>query len=40
MITGITLIYMTQEVQRDWQHAVRKSDTENGRISLTFRMIR
>ena len=32
-----SLIYMTQEIQAMWQHAIPKSNTENGRISLTFR---
>ncbi|MCG8577680.1 MAG: alpha-ketoglutarate-dependent dioxygenase AlkB [Flavobacteriales bacterium] len=35
-----SLIYMTNEVQDDWQHAIPKSDTENGRMSLTFRKIK
>lgn len=35
-----SLIYMTQEVQTEWQHAIPKSDTTNGRISLTFRQIK
>lgn len=39
LIAG-SLIYMTQEVQKKWQHAIPKSDTENGRISLTFRQMR
>jgi alkylated DNA repair dioxygenase AlkB len=34
-----SLIYMTQEVQAIWQHAIPKADTEKGRISLTFRKI-
>jgi alkylated DNA repair dioxygenase AlkB len=34
-----SLIYMTQEVQEIWQHAIPKADTEKGRISLTFRKI-
>jgi alkylated DNA repair dioxygenase AlkB len=34
------LFYMTQEVQANWQHAIPKSDTDNGRISLTFRKIK
>jgi alkylated DNA repair dioxygenase AlkB len=34
-----SLIYMTQEIQDLWQHAIPESDTENGRISLTFRKI-
>ena len=32
-----SLVYMTQEIQDEWQHAIPKSNTENGRISLTFR---
>ena len=35
-----SLIYMNQEVQKNWQHAIPKSKTENGRISLTFRKIK
>ncbi len=35
-----SLIYMTQRVQDHWQHAIPPSDTENGRISLTFRKIK
>lgn len=35
-----SLIYMTQAVQANWQHAIPKSDTNNGRISLTFRKIK
>ncbi|HEX8021615.1 alpha-ketoglutarate-dependent dioxygenase AlkB [Mucilaginibacter sp.] len=38
-LTSGSLIYMTQEVQAQWQHAIPESDTENGRISLTFRKI-
>ncbi|MBE8727630.1 alpha-ketoglutarate-dependent dioxygenase AlkB [Flavobacterium hungaricum] len=38
-LTSGSLIYMTQEIQDSWQHAIPKSDTENGRISLTFRQI-
>ncbi|WPU99733.1 alpha-ketoglutarate-dependent dioxygenase AlkB [Mucilaginibacter sp. cycad4] len=39
-LTPGSLIYMTQEVQTQWQHTIPPSDTENGRISLTFRKIR
>jgi alkylated DNA repair dioxygenase AlkB len=35
-----SLIYMTQEVQKEWMHAIPKSDTENGRMSLTFRKMK
>lgn len=35
-----SLIYMTQQVQHKWQHAIPKSNTENGRMSLTFRKIK
>lgn len=34
-----SLIYMTQEVQDIWQHSIPKSDTDNGRMSLTFRRL-
>ena len=34
-----SLIYMTQEIQHAWQHAIPKSDTTEGRLSLTFRSI-
>ena len=39
-LTSGSLIYMTQEVQSIWQHSIPKSDTSNGRISLTFRRMR
>lgn len=32
-----SFLYMTNEVQDEWQHAIPKSNTENGRMSLTFR---
>lgn len=35
-----SLIYMTNEVQEEWQHSIPKSDTDNGRMSLTFRKIK
>ena len=35
-----SLIYMTQEVQDLWQHSIPPSNTENGRISLTYRKIK
>lgn len=38
LATG-SLFYMTQDIQKHWQHAIPKSTTENGRISLTFRNI-
>jgi alkylated DNA repair dioxygenase AlkB len=38
-LTPGSLIYMTQEVQKEWQHAIPKTDTTDGRISLTFRSI-
>ncbi len=39
-LTAGSLIYMTQEIQDEWQHSIPKSDTENGRISLTFRQMK
>ncbi|BDD05292.1 alpha-ketoglutarate-dependent dioxygenase AlkB [Aureibacter tunicatorum] len=35
-----TLIFMSNEIQKNWQHAIPKSETENGRMSLTFRKLR
>lgn len=35
-----SLIYMTQELQAEWQHSIPATDTLNGRMSLTFRQIR
>ncbi|GAB5416085.1 MAG: alpha-ketoglutarate-dependent dioxygenase AlkB [Crocinitomicaceae bacterium] len=35
-----SLIYMTNKLQEEWQHAIPKSDTEKGRMSLTFRKIK
>lgn len=34
-----SLFYMTQLTQDHWTHAVRKTDTDDARISLTFRSI-
>ena len=39
-LTPGSLIYMTQNIQKEWMHSIIKSDTENGRISLTFRKIK
>jgi alkylated DNA repair dioxygenase AlkB len=35
-----SLIYMTQDVQSLWQHAVPKANTDRGRMSLTFRRLK
>jgi len=35
-----SLIYMTQQVQDEWLHAIPSSDTDQGRMSLTFRSIK
>jgi alkylated DNA repair dioxygenase AlkB len=35
-----SLIHMTNELQKEWQHSIPKANTENGRMSLTFRKIR
>lgn len=35
-----SFIYMTNDIQDKWQHAIPKSDTENGRMSLTFRKMK
>jgi alkylated DNA repair dioxygenase AlkB len=34
-----SLLYMSQETQDDWEHAIKPSKTELGRISLTFHHI-
>lgn len=34
-----SLVYMRQGVQAEWQHAIPKSETNEGRMSLTFRCI-
>ncbi|KFC18912.1 alpha-ketoglutarate-dependent dioxygenase AlkB [Epilithonimonas lactis] len=39
-LTAGSLVYMTQEIQKIWKHSIPKSDTENGRISLTFRQMK
>ncbi len=35
-----SLIYMTQQVQVEWQHAIPVSDTGAGRISITMRKMK
>ena len=35
-----SLLYMTQFVQAQWQHAILRSDTDQARISLTLRRIK
>ncbi|WNJ19496.1 alpha-ketoglutarate-dependent dioxygenase AlkB [Pontibacter sp. G13] len=35
-----SMIYMTQEAQEIWQHAIPKADVQDGRMSLTFRLIK
>ncbi|WP_338790343.1 alpha-ketoglutarate-dependent dioxygenase AlkB [Bernardetia sp. MNP-M8] len=35
-----SLFYMNQETQNNWQHSIPKSNTENPRMSLTFRKLR
>jgi len=39
-LTAGSLVYMTQEIQYHWQHAIPRSHTEKGRISLTFRQMK
>jgi len=34
-----SMLYMLAEVQEKWQHAIPRSDSGKGRISLTFRKI-
>lgn len=38
-LTSGSLLYMSQEIQHGWQHAIPKSDTAEGRMSLTFRRL-
>lgn len=38
-LTAGSLVYMTQEIQTRWQHAIPKSTTEQARMSLTFRQM-
>ena len=35
-----SFIHMTDAVQEEWQHAIPRSNTDQGRISLTFRKIK
>ena len=37
--TNGTLIYMDDSIQKEWLHSIPKSDTQSGRISLTFRKL-
>ena len=39
LISG-SLLYMKNDVQNIWQHSIIKSDTEHGRMSLTFRKLK
>ncbi len=34
-----SLLYMSQQIQDDWKHAVLKQPEAGGRISLTFRQL-
>jgi alkylated DNA repair dioxygenase AlkB len=35
-----SLIFMSNALQKEWQHSIPKSETQNGRMSLTFRLIK
>lgn len=35
-----SLIYMTKDIQKAWQHSITKATTNKGRLSLTFREIK
>lgn len=39
ILSSGSLIYMDQTLQKNWQHAIPKSNTTQGRLSLTFRSI-
>ena len=38
-LEGGSLVLMNQEMQADWRHAIRRADTAEPRISLSFRHI-
>ncbi len=38
-LTSGSLFYMTQDIQKEWEHAIPKADVESGRMSLTLRKI-
>ena len=38
-LTNGCLVYMNDEVQNDWLHSIPKSETQLGRISITFRKL-
>ena len=37
LLASGSLLYMTQSVQKGWQHTIPKSETDQARMSLTFR---
>ncbi len=37
LLASGSLLYMTQNVQKEWQHAIPKGKTDQTRMSLTFR---
>ena len=39
LLTSGSLLYMTAELQKEWQHAILPQANADGRISLTFRAI-
>lgn len=39
LLASGSLLYMTQSVQKEWQHAIPKFATDQARMSLTFRKI-
>ena len=39
LLASGSLLYMTQSVQKEWQHAIPKGETAQARMSLTFRKI-
>lgn len=40
VLSSGSLLYMSQDLQKEWQHRIPKSDSTEGRLSLTFRKIR
>lgn len=39
LLASGSLIYMSQQIQEEWQHCIPKSNIEQARMSLTFRKL-
>jgi len=40
ILSNGSCLYMNQDIQKNWKHGLKKSDTEKSRISLTWRSIK